>query len=133
MQTSDRCSNQREAFMQQGGSSKMKKIIAIVIASVVGILLLMFGIAQLIPDSKYSLTVVANVEERGSVEGSREDVALGEHVTVTATPNYGYTFDGWYDGERLLSNSASYVYVMPPRDKTLTANFGFDEFTLTVS
>lgn len=111
----------------------MKKIMAIVIASVVGILLLMFGIAQLIPDSKYSLTVVANVEERGSVEGSREDVALGEHVTVTATPNYGYTFEGWYDGERLLSNSVSYVYVMPPRDKTLTANFGFDEFTLTVS
>lgn len=43
--------------------------------------------------------------------GNRGAVDKGTEVTVTATPNEGYTFNGWYDnGANRVSTSASYMF-----------------------
>ncbi len=47
----------------------------------------------------------------------------GETVTVTAEPHGGYAFSGWYDGETLVSEEASYTFTMPQRDVTYIARF----------
>ena len=41
--------------------------------------------------------------------------------TVTLTVSDTASFSGWYDGERLLSTSPTYQFVMPDNDITLTA------------
>lgn len=43
--------------------------------------------------------------------GNRGAVDKGTEVTVTATPNEGYTFNGWFDnGANRVSTSASYMF-----------------------
>ena len=52
--------------------------------------------------------------------GARES---GSFVSVNATANDGYQFLGWYIGNVLVSNRASYVFEMPDHDVALTARF----------
>ena len=49
--------------------------------------------------------------------------ANGKKVTLKATANKGFVFNGWYDGDTLLSQAASYTPDMPETDKTLYAKF----------
>lgn len=55
-------------------------------------------------------TVYVQAEAGGKVTGG-QDVKLGKSVTVTATPNKGYNFDGWYrpNGEK-VSTDAKYTF-----------------------
>ena len=51
----------------------------------------------------------------------------GQTVTVAAqniTP--GFVFQGWYEGETLVSASASFSYTMPTKDVTLTARLVYN-------
>ncbi len=65
----------------------------------------------------YTLTVVANNPAWGTVTGSGNYVT-GEEVTITATPNEGYYFDQWNDGD---TNATRIVVVT--ENATYTANF----------
>ena len=47
----------------------------------------------------------------------------GAKVTLKATPDKKCVFMGWYDGDSLVSQSASYAYFMADEDVTLTAKF----------
>ena len=47
----------------------------------------------------------------------------GEEMLVKATPEEGYTFLGWYDGETVVSCSLDYSFNMPPHDYSLVARF----------
>ena len=60
--------------------------------------------------------------ETGRLSGGGEYIP-GEEVTVTAEPYGGYAFSGWYDGEALVSEEASYTFTMPGRDVTYAARF----------
>lgn len=55
-------------------------------------------------------TVYVAAEQGGKVSGGK-DVAAGESVTVTATPEKGYAFEGWYrpTGEK-VSEEAGYTF-----------------------
>lgn len=55
-------------------------------------------------------TVYVEAEKGGKVSGGQE-VAAGKSVTVTATPNRGYVFKGWYrpNGEK-VSDKAEYTF-----------------------
>ena len=44
-------------------------------------------------------------------------------ITVTATANSGYTFDGWYQVATKISSSTSYTFFMPSNALMLTAKF----------
>lgn len=63
------------------------------------------------PTPHYNITVSANPAAGGSVSGggSKDE---GSSCTVTATPNAGYRFTGWYEGGSLVSSNASYTFTV---------------------
>ena len=71
----------------------------------------------------------------GSVSGAGNKT-YGSTVTLTASPNTGYTFNGWtvVSGGITLSNSSStsISFTMPSNDVSLNANFVVNSYTLTV-
>ena len=67
-------------------------------------------------------TVTATAETGGEVAGGGE-VADGGSITLTATANDGYTFDGWYDGDTKVCDTAEFVVDNVTEDKTYTAKF----------
>ena len=58
----------------------------------------------------------------GSITGGGTH-KYGSNVTATATPKPGYIFVGWYSGDRLLSSSITYEFVI---DCNITAKFMLD-------
>ncbi len=70
----------------------------------------------------YSLAVDLSDDFAGKVTGPGVYQA-GKKVTVKATANKGYVFNGWYMGEELLSQAASYSFTMPETDVALYAKF----------
>jgi len=57
-------------------------------------------------------------------------VDYGASVTVMATANTGYTFDGWYEGANKVSAEATYTFTMPDATYTLYARFNANRYTL---
>ena len=51
------------------------------------------------------------------------DAAYTATTTVTATPDVGYTFDGWYLNGTKVSSSLTYTFDAPNKSQTLTARF----------
>lgn len=51
------------------------------------------------------------------------DAAYTATTTVTATPEEGYTFDGWYLNGTKVSSSLTYTFDAPNKSQTLTARF----------
>ena len=67
-------------------------------------------------------TVYVDTTDGGSVSGGK-DVRKGEEVTVTATPNKGYSFDGWYNSlGNKVSESVTYTFNVAS-NTSLTAKF----------
>ncbi|PKP10505.1 MAG: hypothetical protein CVU08_13555 [Bacteroidetes bacterium HGW-Bacteroidetes-3] len=46
----------------------------------------------------------------------------GSLITITATPNVGYTFDNWTENEVVVSTSANYEFILTG-NRTLVANY----------
>ncbi len=67
-------------------------------------------------------TVTAEGSEGGTATGTASVVAGGS-VTLTATANSGYMFEGWYEGSALVSTDATFVVSNVAADKTYTAKF----------
>ena len=70
-------------------------------------------------EKKASVSVRA--EAGGTAEGSAE-IKAGSEVTVTAVPNEGYLFDGWYVGDKKVSDQAVYTFAAE-EDTELIAKF----------
>ena len=68
-------------------------------------------------------------EAMGTVTGAGEHHA-DNNVTVTATPNYGYHFVAWVNGEDSVF-TPSYTFVMPTGEVELTAVFDYNQYTVT--
>lgn len=68
-------------------------------------------------------TITVNATEGGTASSSSTDVRTGESVTLTATADEGYTFDGWYDGDTKVCDTAEFVVDNVTADKTYTAKF----------
>ncbi len=72
----------------------------------------------------YTLTTSQNIDEAGTTTAYRDEVIkVGNEITVTAIPNIGYTFVGWYNGETLVSSEETYTFSMPETDMVLTAKY----------
>ncbi len=75
------------------------------------------------PGEGYTLNVMLRPSGGGTVSGAGI-YAAGARVTLTATPNAGYSFVRWTDEDgTTISNSRSFTYNMPAANKTLTAVF----------
>lgn len=72
-------------------------------------------------DNWHSLTLTAS--DGGSVSSVQNEYAEGEEVTVTATPDDGYYFSGWYEDNQSISTDPVYTFPMPSRDVALQAAF----------
>ena len=89
------------------------------------------GKADLMIDNVYVcktsdlVSVSATAGDDGTVTGGTTTFK-GDSVTVTATPNEGYSFEGWYNGETKVSTDAAYTFTVTEA-VTLTAKFKLDE------
>ncbi len=75
-------------------------------------------------------TVTAVPSEGGTVIGGAEYVS-GALVTLKATASDGYAFDGWYLGDKKVSENAEYRFNVDS-DLTYTAKFVKIKYTVTV-
>ena len=72
----------------------------------------------------FTLTTTRNDISAGSVsEHNATKITIGNSVTLTATTNTGYTFIGWYNGDKELTKELSYTFAMPSENITYTAKW----------
>ena len=77
-------------------------------------------VANFVP-IQYTVVLSSNPTLGGSTSGSGTFDG-GSNVTVTATPNVGFTFTNWTEGGNIVSTNANYTFVLS-ENKTLIANF----------
>lgn len=70
----------------------------------------------------YTVTVNASAGGKASGGGTFDE---GATATLTATPNSGYHFTGWYEGSTKVSDKTPYSFTVT-KDVTLTAQFEKD-------
>ena len=80
--------------------------------------------------NSYAIAATANPTAGGSINGAGS-YNYNTSCTLTATPNTGYYFVNWTEGEAVVSTNASYEYTVTG-DRTLMANFDTNAYTLTV-
>ena len=69
--------------------------------------------------------------KKGSIS-SAGNYICGEEITVTATPNSGYEFAGWYVNDELVSENAEYTFICPSEETIYVAKFEPKVSQLTV-
>ena len=69
-----------------------------------------------------SYTVTATAGNGGTVLPTTENVIDGNSITLKATPNTGFTFTGWYNGNDLVSEENPYTFT-PKANVSYTARF----------
>lgn len=72
----------------------------------------------------FTLTTETNNNKAGTISNyNLTKITVGEEITITATINAGYTFNGWYNGEKLLTNASSYTFKMASENVIYTASW----------
>ena len=77
---------------------------------------------------KKVVSITATAEENGTVTPESSLVAIGGEATIAATPNKGYLFEGWYNGDTLVSTATPYTFTVAG-NTALTAKFIADDAT----
>ncbi|MBE6299972.1 MAG: hypothetical protein E7083_06540, partial [Bacteroidales bacterium] len=80
----------------------------------------------------YTVSATASPTDGGSASVSANVIGSGESVTFTASPNTGYNFLGWYNGENKVSESLEYTATVTS-DLSLTAKFAKQTFTVSAT
>ncbi len=78
----------------------------------------------------FSLAFSANISAAGWVGGDSGFISAGTSCNVSATTYSGYTWQGWYEGETLVSTDQTYSFLMPARNYILQATWG--DYSITV-
>ena len=85
------------------------------------------------PISEFTASVNAETGGSATVNGeSSVSVESGTHVTYQATANANYSFNGWYNGNTLVSSNNPYSFNISS-DITLTAKFLGDAFLINTN
>ncbi|HBC79650.1 MAG TPA: hypothetical protein DCZ51_13535, partial [Bacteroidales bacterium] len=101
----------------------MRKLLAIAF--------MVFSVLLKIQGQDYIVEVTANPVAGGMVTGGGT-YSSGTPVTVTATPNSGYSFVNWTEGATEVSTTASYNFNIAA-NRTLVANFSQITYTVGVT
>lgn len=83
--------------------------------------------------SNYNLVVESESLTKGQVSNSSGAYAYLDEVTISATPNPGYSFSGWYNGDSLVSTNNPYTFTMPYNDIFYVAKFATNSYQLNLS
>ncbi len=75
---------------------------------------------------KFKISVTA--ETGGTASCDVKEAVGGASVTVTAAPNTGYDFDGWYEGSVQVSKEKIYTFAIQ-KDTQLTARFSVKQIS----
>lgn len=73
------------------------------------------------PTPRYTVSVIASPSAGGSVSGGGQ-YWQGDSVTIYASTSSGYSFNGWYRGDTLVSSNPSYTFTAS-ENVYLTAKF----------
>ena len=78
-------------------------------------------------DSNFEIDCTGSSTPGNFTELKNHKYGAGETVTLTATANPGYNFEGWYDNwyGTLLSTDPTYVFTMPDYDVTISVRFSY--------
>lgn len=79
----------------------------------------------------YELSLAASPPDGGDVSGAGT-YFYSQPVTVLATSSTGYHFVHWTEGSTIVSTDASYSFPMPAANRSLTARFLINSYTITV-
>jgi uncharacterized repeat protein (TIGR02543 family) len=79
----------------------------------------------------YTVTLSSNPPAGGTTSGGGTFNSCSS-VTVTATPNTGYTFTNWTENGTAVSTDLNYTFTLNG-NRTLVANFAINTYTLTVN
>lgn len=73
----------------------------------------------------YPLSLSSEPSEGGSIscKDTYTSHPAGESITLTATPQTGYSFKGWKRDGSIVSTEPTYTFVMPAKEVSLTAVF----------
>lgn len=72
----------------------------------------------------YTLTTNVNNSKAGTVLSyNNTKITKDKSITIIATTNPGYTFNGWYDGDKELTKNLSYTFNMPAENLSYTARW----------
>lgn len=84
--------------------------------------------------SYYTVTVDSDTNEQGLAgtftKKTDEKVSIGEVVTVTASVNKGFNFEGWYVDGNLASSDFEYSFTM--KDKNVDIEAVYSYYSITV-
>ncbi len=69
------------------------------------------------------VTLSRNNTYAGTISSLSGKYVVGEEVTITASTYNGYTFVGWYEDDKFLTNELSYSFKMPSTETTFTAQW----------
>ena len=69
------------------------------------------------------VTVESEDTTKGTVSSLTGTYLPGDTASVTATTNPGYTFIGWYNGDKKLTDRLTYEFTMPANEVTYTAKW----------
>ena len=81
----------------------------------------------------YNLIVQSENEEKGTVSESTGSYNYLTSITIEATANDGYTFDGWYSGSTQVSKDNPYTFNMPYSNTTYTAKFATNSYEVKLT
>ena len=73
-----------------------------------------------------SYQVTAFASDGGTVNTGSTTLTEGNSVTLTATANTGYVFQGWYVADTLYTTQRSFTYTMKTSDVAFEARFVFN-------
>lgn len=88
-------------------------------------------VAHFAPNS-YNLVLSSESLEKGSVTGGGEYDYL-EEVTITASPEMGYSFLGWYNGASQVSTQSTYTFTMPYNALNYVAKFNTNNYSIALA
>ena len=79
------------------------------------------------------VTLTRNNPEAGAISSLNSTYIVGRNVTIRVfCTNPGYTFDGWYKNDTLVTSNTSYTLKMPSADVIYEARWTAVQSTLTI-
>ncbi len=79
--------------------------------------------------NSYSVNLLVSNSDAGKVSGAGT-YEYSERVTIAASVNDGYSFDGWYEGDTLISDDSTYTFSIPAKNVSYTAKFEIATYSI---